>query len=52
MIGPAAEQCEALADRIGSNDMGAANILYSTSGKLRERALRRKAEWQANHAAD
>lgn len=47
IVGLAAEQCEALGDRVGSNDPGAANILYATAGKLGERARRRKAEWQA-----
>lgn len=45
LLGPLAEQAEALGDRVGPNDMGAANHLYAASALLRARAVER---WAAH----
>lgn len=52
VFGQAAEEAEALGDRVGSNEMGAANLLYSASGRLRTLALARRDEWRAMSRLD
>jgi hypothetical protein len=49
MVGPAAaqlgrysEEAESLGDRVGPNEMGAANHLWQAAALLREEATRRK----------
>jgi hypothetical protein len=44
--GRLSEAAEALGDRIGGNDPGAANHCYAAAGMLKERALAYKKLWQ------
>lgn len=47
-----ADQAEDLGDRIGSNDMGAANMAYGLAGRLRERGRERRRARQAVEETD
>jgi len=46
MRGRQAQAAEDLADAVGSNNVHAANLLYSASGLLREQANADAAKWQ------